>query len=129
MLWIRARLAVVVVTVFAFLSAQVQVERHEASHVHVVCIEHDVVEDVSAFSAPSGGDATVKLEAAPASEGHQACALPLTLTSGAVALAHPPTISGPPAAAIADVRAPDDAPARTGPPLYRLAPKNSPPVG
>ena len=125
----HARLAVVVVTLLAFVSAQVQVERHEASHSHVVCADHGTVEDVGAYSGPSDGAPTHKIAAAPDPEGHQACALPLTLTSGAVALGQPPAIVGPPHAAAADARAPEGAPERTGPALYYLAPKLSPPVG
>jgi hypothetical protein len=123
------RLAVLVATVGAFLSAELRVQLHEAFVVHVVCAEHGEVEDVPrAASAGARSESAAKIaHTAPASaDEHQACEMPPGLTSGALASSSPAALH-PVEISFLDPRQPEGVPGRTGPPLLQEAPKLSPP--
>jgi len=124
------RLAVLVATVCAFLSAQLRAEVHEALVVHVVCAEHGgQVEDVPravANDAPSGSHGKVAHTAPAAPKEHQACEMPPGLTSGVVTVSAP-VVLHPILISFLDPQPPEGVPGRTGPPLLQEAPKLSPP--
>ena len=125
------RVAVVIATVCAFLSAELRVELHDAFVVHVVCAEHGgQIEDVPrAFgdAAPSGSVSKVAHTAPASPKEHQACEMPPGLTSGVVAVSAPPVVLYPILISFLDPQPPEGVPGRTGPPLLQQAPKLSPP--
>jgi hypothetical protein len=126
------RLYVLAATACAFLSAQLQVELHEAFVQHVVCAEHGGrLEDLphAAASRTSDDKASTQksVQATPATpEEHQACELPPGLTAGTLALSSPPVLY-PAEVSFLDPQPPEGVPGRTGPPLLHEAPKLSPP--
>ena len=124
------RVAVVIATVCAFLSAELRVELHEAFVVHVVCAEHGgQIEDVPRAVGQDGQSTSPSKVAhtAPASpKEHQACEMPPGLTSGVVAVSTP-TVLHPFLISFLDPQPPEGVPGRTGPPLLQEAPKLSPP--
>ena len=123
------RLAVLVATVCAFLSAQLQVELHDALVEHVVCAEHGgQVEDMPRAMSGARSERVSKVaHAAPdAPSEHQACEMPPGLLSGVVAVSAP-TVLHPVAISFLDPQPPEGVLCRTGPPLLQEAPKLSPP--
>ena len=124
------RLAVLVATVCAFLSAELRVELHDAFVVHVVCAEHggQVEDQPRAMSGQGHSEKTNKVaHAAPdAPSEHQACEMPPGLLFGVVA-GSAPTVLHPLAISFLDPQPPEGVPGRTGPPLLQEAPKLSPP--
>ena len=124
------RVAVLVATVCAFLSAELRVELHDAFVVHVVCSEHGgQVEDVPRAIA-QGGQSSSKSKVAhtapKAPNEHQACEMPPGLVSGVVTVS-PPVVLHPILISFLDPQPPEGVPGRTGPPLLQEAPKLSPP--
>ena len=124
------RLAVLVATVRAFLSAELRVELHDAFVVHVVCAEHGgQVEDVprAVAKGEESANASKVAHTAPAAPNeHQACEMPPGLVSGVVAVSAPAVLH-PVAISFLDPQPPEGVPGRTGPPLLQEAPKLSPP--
>ena len=124
------RLAVLVATVGAFLSAELRVELHDAFVVHVVCAEHGgQVEDVprAVAKASQSGTASKVAHTSPAAPSeHQACEMPPGLVSGVVAVSAPALLH-PLLISFLDPQPPEGVPGRTGPPLLQEAPKLSPP--
>jgi hypothetical protein len=124
------RVAVLVATVCAFLSAQLGAELHEAVVTHVVCAEHGgQIEDVPrlvANGAPSGSAGEIVYTAPAAPNGHQACEMPPGLASGVVVVSTPAVLHPLPISFL-DPQPPEGVPGRTGPPLLQQAPKLSPP--
>jgi hypothetical protein len=118
------RLAVLVATVSAFLSAELRVELHDVFVVHVVCAEHGgQVEDVpraAATGAPSGTTSKMAHTSPPASDDHQACEMPPGLTAGAVSVSAP-VVLHPLLISFLDPQPPEGVPGRTGPPLLQEA--------
>ena len=124
------RVAVLVATVCAFLSAELRVELHEAFVVHVVCAEHGgQVEDVPravANDTPSSSASKVAHTAPAGPNEHQACEMPPGLVSGVVVVSAPAVLH-PLLISFLDPQLPEGVPGRTGPPLLQEAPKLSPP--
>ena len=124
------RVAVLVATVCAFLSAQLRVELHEAFVVHVVCAEHGgQIEDVPRAVAQDGQSASpskVAHTAPTAPKEHQACEMPPGLAAGVVTVSAP-VVLHPVLISFLDPQPPEGVPGRTGPPLLQQAPKLSPP--
>jgi hypothetical protein len=124
------RIAVVIATVCAFLSAELQVEVHEALVQHVVCAEHGgQIEDVprtfeTGPQAPSAGKVAHTAPSAP--NEHRACEMPPGLVSGVVTVSAP-VVLHPLLISFLDPQPPEGVPGRTGPPLLQQAPKLSPP--
>src|SRR5436190_12571544 len=126
------RVAVLVATVCAFLSAELRVELHDAFVVHVVCAEHggqveDVPRTFAQEGAQSAGSTGKVAHTAPAAPNeHQACEMPPGLVSGVVAVSAPAVLH-PLLISFLDPQPPEGVPGRTGPPLLQEAPKLSPP--
>jgi len=124
------RLAVLVATVCAFLSAQLRAELHEAFVVHVVCAEHGgQIEDVPRAmgnDAPFGSVSKVAHTAPASPKEHQACEMPPGLAAGVVTVSAP-VVLHPALLSFLDPQPPEGVPGRTGPPLLQQAPKLSPP--
>ena len=125
------RVAVVIATVCAFLSAELRLELHDAFVQHVVCAEHggqieDVPRTFAQEDAQSGTTGKVAHTAPAAPKEHQACEMPPGLVSGVVAVSAP-TILHPVLISFLDPQPPEGVPGRTGPPLLQQAPKLSPP--
>ena len=123
------RVAVLVATVCAFLSAELRVELHDAFVVHVVCAEHGgQVEDVPRAVAKGAQSDNAKIAhtAPDAPNDHEACEMPPGLTSGVVAVSAPAVLH-PVLISFFDPQPPEGVPGRTGPPLLQEAPKLSPP--
>lgn len=124
------RVAVLLATVCAFLSAELRVELHDAFVVHVVCAEHGgQVEDVPravANGAQPEGIGKVAHTSPNAPNEHQACEMPPGLVSGVVTVSAPAVLH-PLLISFLDPQLPEGVPGRTGPPLLQQAPKLSPP--
>jgi hypothetical protein len=125
------RLAVVLASALCVLVGQVGGQIHLAANPHVVCVEHERIEDAhgDVSNARSSAKPEITAVASAAAGSHDACVMPLTPNSGAVvALSAPPPM--PPAEVVfTDAPAPEGFPGRTGPPLLHVAPKLSPPIG
>jgi hypothetical protein len=126
--WV-ARVVVLIATVISLLSAQLQVVRHDASHVHVACSDHAGAVEDKQLGASARSHHPVEIHQSVAPGLHKPCDLPPALMGGAIVLSRPAALPLLTAAALELAAAPEGVPGRTGPPLFHLAPKLSPPIG